>query len=225
MKDYDEMAYIDKPLYTTSEISHILNEPTLWVRRQLKRLDLWTGRTRTKQDNRLTASYRDVILLEIDRFLTAKDTPHPKHKATIEMVAKNNDFFTDPSYVIEVDGRSFGQAKRRFEDGRLAFAEWIIDERFPGIVTHPGICFGAPRIKGRRIKTEMLYRIHQARKPKLSSIGWEYEIDDIDLIDQAIRFEHSRRHKDKIHKMPAYKSLSHRASPYRSQSQQPELRA
>ncbi|MGB2464637.1 MAG: DUF433 domain-containing protein [Candidatus Puniceispirillaceae bacterium] len=62
---------------------------------------------------------------------------------------------------------------------------------------HPAIAFGKPHIRGHRIKSELLFDIHTARKASAKEIAQEYEIENISLVQQAINFEMIRNKTQK----------------------------
>lgn len=59
---------IDKPIYTTTNISHIHGWPTSYVRRGLGQKHHWSPENFSelqKIDNQIVASYRDFVFLDI----------------------------------------------------------------------------------------------------------------------------------------------------------------
>ena len=229
------LSLLDKPIYSTSDISHISGQPTSYIRNRLKNRHLWSndelwskGEITLKINNQVVASYRDFIFLEIDRFLNEKKVSVLSRKTALKALSENDDFFVDKSYIIQTDGRDvyannkaishknslsnvadpqmtsrpilepilsekrFKIENRVFSDkSESRIAEWRPDPNYPDILIHPAIAFGKPYIRDYHIKTEILFRIWQARKPEYDDLAWEYciEPDDVNLIEQAIEFE------------------------------------
>lgn len=219
---------IDKPIYTTTNISHIHGWPTSYVRRGLGYRQLWSPKDLDilqKIDNQIVASYRDFIFLDIFHFFTKKGFKPKRRSNLLHHLAKNEDLFYKPEFELATDGaevfrkQSFGQKiydgvnietsqisfleffepilERRIFSAQTSVFSWQINKDFPDIIIHPAITFGKPHIRGHRIKSELVFDIHTARKATAQEIADEYEIENISLVQQAINFEMMRSEKQK----------------------------
>lgn len=178
-----------------------------------------------KIDNQIVASYRDFIFLDIFHFFTEKGFTPKRRSSLLHHLAKNEDLFYKPEFELATDGaevfrkQSFGQEiydgvnietmqisfleffepilERRIFSAQKAVFSWQIDAKFPDIIIHPAIAFGKPHIRGHRIKSELLFDIHTARKASAKEIAQEYEIENISLVQQAINFEMIRNETQK----------------------------
>jgi len=179
-----------------------------------------------KIDNQIVASYRDFIFLDIFHFFIEERIPPKRRSNILAEIAKNEDLFYEPEFELATDGaevfrkQSFGQEiydgvnietrqrsfveflepilKRRIFSPQTSVFSWQIDAKFPDIIIHPAITFGKPHIRGHRIKSELLFDIHTARKASAKEIAQEYEIENISLVQQAINFEKTRKKNQKV---------------------------
>ena len=204
---------LNRPLYTTSDLSLIISLSSNKIRR-------WSAdipsRGTTKLDEQYVYSYRDLVILDVAKFLSGPQTknrkpmPARERRAVIRYLANQPEIFTSKSFTLSTDGletflnhqnediatRQFAFRElledlpldKRIFDGFEKLCAWNPVKKFQNILIHPTIAFGKPYIKGRHLRSQFIHKLHIDIGHKLSDLAWEYDIDQ-NFLEEAVAFQ------------------------------------